>query len=230
MDMKQINKKLLVEKYFLGTLSMEEEQEFEELFLASPELLDQLETAEILQQGMKDLDAVERSGKAPVTELGKTSVFRSPRYAMAATVFLAVSVALTGYMYQQNRQLSGEMLTGAGDSAQIVPLYTVRSGDSDTFNAFSLEAGTGQLVLMVDPGMETFSHYRASVLSLASEQTTAPVLQLEGLQPGYEDMLALSVPASSLAAGEYEVIVEGSRAGANSRDYEPVNRVTFRIH
>ena len=229
MDMKHINNQLLIEKYLQGVLSTEEEQDFDELYLSSPELLDQLEAAEQLQQGMKDIAAVAESSQAPTYSRRNASMFHSPRYAMAATVFLTVSLLATGYLYQQNQNLSNEVQAGAGHSAQIVPLYSVRSADSTPINSFSVTAGTSHVVLMVDPGMEPFSEFRASVRSLGPSQQPAPILQFEGLHPGYEDMLALAVPTLKLQAGDYEVVVEGRREAGNGGQFEPINRVTFRI-
>ena len=62
---------------------------------------------------------------------------------------------------------------------------------------------------LVDPGFEPYSHFRASVIRLEDGSAQKTVFQLDKLQPDYEDMLALGVPASRLTPGDYEVRVEG---------------------
>ena len=74
--MKHIEKGLLVERYLRGDLSAEEEAAFEEVLLASPELLDQLEAAERLQGGLRDLSAVE--GATTPVELDDVKIILEP--------------------------------------------------------------------------------------------------------------------------------------------------------
>lgn len=230
MDMNYINEKLVIERYLKGALSTEEREAFEEAFLASPELLDQLEAAERLQEGLKDLgaDGVDFHG---ARRSFPATLFHSPRYAVAATVMLAVSLVASGGLYLQNRGLAEQPTPGSAGAVHIVALETVRGVASDEpFNVFRRGEAGERVVLMVDPGFEPYSHFRATITRLDGFDSNATVLQLDNLQPGYEEMLALSLPATLLAAGDYEVRVDGWRSEwPANQEFEPANRVTFRV-
>lgn len=231
MDMNKINENLLIERYLQGTLTKEEEEAFEEAFIGSPEILDQLETAERLRHGLKDLGAVERAELPGGHGTGVTGLFRSPRYAMAATVFLAVSLLFTGTLYKQNLDLSAARIAGEAASTQIVPLHTVRgTSGSEPFNTVEPGTAGSRLVLMLDPGFEPYSHYRATLARLGEGDAAETLLQLDDMQPGYEDMLALGLQSDLLTQGIYEVRVEGWRSEwPANQEFEPINRFTFRV-
>lgn len=249
MDMKHIDEHLLVERYLQGALTEEEAEAFEELYLSSPELLDQLEAGEKLQQGMQDLAALKSAATDPLAagpdvetrksarHLGAAAVFGSPRYAMAATVFLAISLVVTGTLTltnselsKRNNELMNQVQTSAGVSAQIIPLFTVRGSNDARYNTVSPDDRSTAVVLMVDPGMEPYEQYRASVFHLEPGQSATSLFQMEGLKKGYLDSLALSLPAAALTAGNYEVIVEGSHeAGQNAASFEHITRIPFRV-
>ena len=240
MDMNKINEQLLIERYLQGTLSDAEEKAFEEAIVSSPELLDQLEVAERLREGLKDLHAVEgfdsqeshRAATAAVTRFpafaAVTGLFHSPRYALVATVLLAVSLLMTGSLYLGDK---GQNALGPAGNTQIVALHTVRSVNGDEpFNVLERGNPGDWRVLMVDPGYELYSHYRATLARVVRGQPGEIMLVLDNMQPGYEDQLALGLPSDSLAPGDYEVQVEGWRSEwPSDHDYEPVNRVTFRV-
>lgn len=230
MDMKYINENHVVERYLQGTLSQEECDAFEALFLASPELLDQLESAEQLQLGLQAVGA-DPFESVQARRAFPTVLFHSPRYAMAATVFLAVSLVVSGGLYMKNMDLAGSLPSGFTSAVDIVALETVRSAaGEEPFNVIDRGAMGSQVVLLVDPGFEPFDHFRATLNRLDGAEPGATVLQLDKLQPAYSEMLAISLPAALLESGDYEVRVEGWRSGsAASQDFEPANRVTFRV-
>jgi hypothetical protein len=228
MDMKHIEKGLLVERYLRGDLSTEEEAAFEEVLLASPELLDQLETAERLQGGLRDLSAVE-GATTPVERGGAvTALFASPRFALAASVLMAASVVFAASMYRQNQLLESELAGSASAPTQVQALYTVRSAPGDEpVNTVSPTPG-GQVVLLVDPGFESFQSYRGTLLRLDAGSEPEAVHEFDGLLPGYEDMLALALPSRLLTPGRYEILVEGLAVDSVADSvYEPVTRVSF---
>ena len=54
--------------------------------------------------------------------------------------------------------------------------------------------------------------------------------QVDEMVPGYEDMLALSVPGSVLEAGDFEIRVEGWRHDwPATHEYDRVNTLTLRV-
>ena len=234
MDMKHIEKGLLVERYLLGDLSPEEEAEFEEAMIASPELLDQLEAADRLRGGLKDLNAVEgipgtgRHLGAKGMSGGVGSVFSSPRFAMAASALLAVSVVFSAAMYRQNQSLETALASNGSVPTQVQALYTVRSATGDEPVNVVTPAPGGQVVLLVDPGFEPYDAYRGTLLRLDGGSTAESLHELEGLQPGYEEMLAVALPSRLLTPGRYEILVEGRSVDASGATvYETVTRVDF---
>lgn len=225
MDMKHIENQLLIERYLQGRLSTEEEAEFEEAMVASPELIDQLEAAERLQGGLKDLIAVEGARLADRRQGFAATVFSSPRLALAASVLLAVSVVFGASMYRQNQALESALAGNAAAPTLVQALYTVRSAPADEpVNVVTPTPG-GQVVLLVDPGFEPYNAYRGTLMRLGDGADAESVHELGGLQPGYEEMLALALPSRMLTPGRYEIRVEGQRSGADG--FEPVSRVSF---
>lgn len=230
MDMKHIENQLLIERYLQGRLSTEEEARFEEALVASPELLDQLEAAERLQGGLKDLSAVEGVRVAERRQGGVSTVFASPRYALAASVLLAVSVVFGASMYRQNQALEGALAGNPAAPAVVQALYNVRSASPDEPVNIVTPTPGGQVVLLVDPGFEPYDDYRGTLMRLGDSAAAEPVHQVEGLVPGYEEMLALALPSRLLTPGNYEIRIEGHLPGAAvSEGYEPVTRVSFLV-
>ena len=215
MDEDRINDNLLIERYLQGKLSEEEAADFEESFLSSGELLDELEAAERLQQGLNDLAILEKAQAPGKDRLpGKlvssiNSMFQSPRYAMAASFFLVVSLGFSGFLFQQNVRFS-ENGPSQAVPVEIVPLVSVRgSTNGDPVNTLHLGDTEKQFVLMLDPGYETYAHIRATVFQLDPTREPVPLWQVDNMLPGFEEMLALSLPGSVLESGDYEIRLEG---------------------
>ncbi len=210
MEKDYLEKNLLVERYLRGELSAEEQTAFEEALLSSADLVDQLESAEMLQQGLRDVATLERAHSAASTTSWFATLFNSPRYAMAASFVLLVSLGMTGTLLYQRDQQPG--LEAPVTSTQIVPLVTVRSAPGNQpVNTLRVAEGNEQTVLMLDPGFEQYTHYRATIYRLEAGNEPARLVQVDGLQPGYEEMLALSLSPRGWTPGDYEVAIEGWR-------------------
>lgn len=235
MERDYITENQLAERYLQGKLSSREEAAFEEAFLSSTELLDELETAELLSQGLNDLAALEpdrRMQAQPTVPDSKASwlasLFHSPRYAMAASFLLLVSLGVSStLLHRLGEQGSSHFAT----TAQIVPLVSVRgTAGSQTVNTIQVGDGDRQFVLMIDPGFDNYSHYRATVNRLNSATAPVQVWQADGLQPGYEEMLALAISSNLLEPGEYRVVVEAWRdEWSSDHAFEPVDTLAFRV-
>jgi hypothetical protein len=225
----------MIEQYLANELSESEREAFEERVLYSPALLDELEAAERLQQGLQDVTALEMANASADQPTGRSrsavvTLFQSPRYAMAASVLLLISLSMSSFLLQQNRHLSpvdGSLPV----QTEIIPLVSVRSGSpSDPVNTVNLGDGAHQYVMMLDPGFEEYSHFRTTIYRLEAGGAKSMLWQVDEMTPGYEDMLALSVPGSVLEAGDFEVRVEGWQAGWPAvHEYERVNTLTFRV-
>jgi hypothetical protein len=230
------NNKLMIERYLLGRMTDEEAASFEERFLASDELLNELEAAERLQQGLQTVAAVDRAdGRKEARDgerdaAGVMSLFHSPRYAMAASFLLLVSLGVSSHLMRQNSLLEA---TGSAPAAQVVELVSVRSMAGDPVNVLDLGEETNSFTLMLDPGFEPYTRHRATVLRVQENGSPKLVWQVDGLQPGfeegYEDMLALNLPVSVLDEGIYEIQLEGFRDGSSAGDgYQPIDSIRFK--
>lgn len=84
--------------------------------------------------------------------------------------------------------------------------------------------------MMLDPGFEDYSRFRTTVYRLENSGAKTMLWQVDDMSPGYEDMLALSVPGSVLEAGDFEIRVEGWRnEWPAAHEYEQVNTLTLRV-
>jgi hypothetical protein len=235
MDEKYIKEEMLVERYLEGKLTAEQAASFEEQFLSSDELLNELEAAERLGQGLHDMSALENAHVTNkptsniVSSSNFTALFQSPRFAMAASFMLLVSLSVSSVLLQKNAHLS-EFGSNQAIPTEIIPLVSVRGAAGNELNTLPLGDAPKQFVLMLDPGFETYSHYRATVYQLDSAKEPAMLWQVDEMLPGYEDMLALSVPSSVLNPGDYEIQLEGwlDEWPAN-HGFEQLDTKTFKI-
>lgn len=236
MDEQHINDALLIERYLQGKLSAEEAAAFEETFLGSDRLLDELESAERLQQGLQDVTALERANvsagarRAGGLAANVMAIFQSPRYAMAASFLLVVSLGVSSYLLQQDRR-PGEIGQPFVAPAEIVQMVTVRgSADKGPVNVLNLKEVTGQYVMLLDSGYVEYSHFRATIYSQGPAGQTEQVWQVNDLTPSpyFEDTLVLVLNGAALHAGDYEVRIEGWRDEWQSgHAFDYVNTVPF---
>ena len=208
MDEKYTKEDMLVERYLEGKLTAEQTASFEEQFLSSDELLNELEAAERLGQGLHDVSALENAHVTKKLTSNVVSLFQSPRYAMAASFMLLVSLSVSSVLLQKNAHLS-EFDSNQAVPSEIIPLVSVRGAAGNELNTLPLGDTPKQFVLMLDPGFEPYSHYRATVYRLDTAKEPAMLWQVDEMLPGYEDMLALSLPSSVLSTGDYEIQLEG---------------------
>ena len=107
MDKGHMKNNQLIEQYLQGGLSAEEQAAFEEEFLSSQQLLDELEAAEKLQQGLQDLAALDKAHTPEKQPPWIMSMFHSPQYAMAASFLLVVSLGVSGVLLQGGGRTPG---------------------------------------------------------------------------------------------------------------------------
>jgi hypothetical protein len=234
MDEEHTNNTLLIERYLQGKMSAGEAAEFEEHFLSSADLLDELESAERLQQGLKDVATLENAHTPAINKFSEKlatnleSLFQSPRYAMAASFLLVVSLGFSSFLFQQNARL-GEIDPGLALPTEIIPMVSVRGITSgEPINTLHLDDTAQQFVLMLDPGYEDYTHLRATVFRLGSSGEPVQLWQLDHMLPGFDDMLALSLPSSILDPGDFEIHLEGWREEWPANHiFEPVRTIYF---
>ncbi len=134
MDRHYIRDNGVIERYLAGALTADEEQAFEEVYLGDPEILDQIEAAERLRDGIKGLGAAGR-----LERLRSPAPWRrmlaSPRYATAASMLLAVSLTFSTVLYRENRNLREDGVLATSMITRLVPLESVRGGNAIEISA-----------------------------------------------------------------------------------------------
>jgi len=209
MDRQHIREEQIVERYLQGKLSAAEEQAFEEAYLGDPELLAELEAAERLRDGLRDVQEAD-VGARPPRRSRWLEVMASPRYGIAASVVAAAALAASGLLVLQNRTggSAGPSALVAASHVRVLSLVSVRG--TGNANSITAPAADDWTVLLLDPGVGDYEQYRA-VLVRVDGNAEREILRRDGLLPTYEDQLALGVPGRLLTAGQYEVRLAGSR-------------------
>ena len=231
MDTQDIQDRQLIERYLQGQLTGEEERQFEERFLGDPNLLDELEYAEALRQGMRELaDAAGLESPNRPPRLRARSrwlrLLQSPQYAVAASVALFASLVLSGLLYQDNVDLR---VSAPGDGilpARVIPLNTDRGGVERS--ELSVPGPNEFTVFTISAGATPYDEYRATVVRVGNNEET--VARSDVLPVNFDERVVVSVPGRLLTVGTYEIVLEGRfRDRPDDRPFEPVssNRVVI---
>jgi hypothetical protein len=222
MDEKYIALHLVVDRYLQGTLSGGEVAEFEERLTWDQALIDELDLAERLRDGLREATG-EDSYTVAAARAGigdwLSNLFSVPQYAAAASFALAIALT-AGVLLNPFGAVRG---TGGFQATptEIIPLVVVRGG---TASPVVFSAGT-QLVLLVDV---TGSHASYRVTIRADRPGASPFWTQDEMLPTYLDSLAVSMPGGLLEAGPYVLTVEGvSTSDDGEKTYEHIQNITF---
>lgn len=220
MDRNYIDLHLTVDRYLGGSLADDEKTAFEERLVWDQELIDELDLADRLRNGLREAVAEDKFVGTRV-DVGivqrLASLMAVPQYAAAASFLLAVTLT-TAVLMKPVDSVDNFQLDRAAPT-QIVPLFTVRSLDVQQI-VVDEKALT---VLLVDaPG--NYESYRASVRR--DEPGSEPFWVQDGLLPTYPDSLAISMPGSTLSPGSYVMHLEGAR-DAGAAVYEHIHQLHF---
>lgn len=223
MDRQHIRDAHVIERYLKGVLSAAEEQAFEEAYLADPELLEELEVAERLRAGLKDLGAADSAGRAAPRSRW-LELASSPRYGIAASLVAVAAFAWATVLYVQNQGLRGGSTFTVATQTRLLPLVSVRGAASP--NEIAAPASGEWTVLLLDAGFGDYDVYRA----VLARRDGREVLRLDGLTPTYEGLLALGVPGELLQPGEYEIHLSGGRRDwAATRELDDLSRTPLTV-
>jgi hypothetical protein len=225
MDRQYIRDHQVIERYLRGALTPDEEKGFEEAYLADPDLLEEIELVERLQQGLKSYAANPQRLRAGSTAPAWLRIMASPQYAAAASVLLAVSIVFSGVLYRENLSLrSTPALTAV--ATRTVPLFTLRG---DGGNVVPAAERDGLTILAVDPGVPEYDSYRATVTRTGPDEAGI-VASLDGLRIGYLRTVDIGLPDRVLTSGDYAIELEGRMDDWEpGRAYEPISRTSFTI-
>jgi hypothetical protein len=215
MDREYITRHNVIERYLSGSLTEEELAAFEERCLWCQETLDELDVAERLREGIRDLNPVQAAGRGR----GRIArLFLSPQWAAAASVMLVVSLGVTGYL------LTGDVATPPGVATTQVYMIEMTRGDEAPTFVLRVAPADRWVVLVVYPETGHHHAYRAE-LRRAGEQRPAwqsgdiPAATATG-------SLALTLPAEVLRPGDYRIEVTGMDGPAPRAT---VGEVAFRV-
>lgn len=222
MDRKYIDMHLLIDRYLQGSLAEGENAEFEERLVWDQELIDDVDLAERLREGLRESVADDKYTASHgnygfVARL--SGLWSVPQYAAAASFLLAVTLTAGVLLnpFGPDSGFGGNQAT----PTEIVPLLVVR-GDSAQTIFVDENAWT---VLLVDV-TGNYDAYRVTVRK--GESGEEQMWMQDGLTPTYPDALAIGMPGKALAVGRYVLSLEGVRdADAGGKTYEHIQEIAF---
>ena len=206
MDRNYIDRHLLVDRYLAGALPDDELADFEERLVWDGELIDELDLAERLREGMLAA-AGERQRTAP-TDTGFAPrlrlVFSNAAYAAAASFLVGIALSFLVLGNQSESPVPDQLR------------YSV--------NELQVFRGAGGPVIDTTPDAisilrfdvdRSFENYRVEI---QAAEDAAPLWQQGGLVPDRDGMLVIGVPGASLPPGSYLLTVYGVNDGATVLD------------
>ena len=218
MDRAYIDLHLVTDRYLQGQLTESEEAEFEERLTWDQALVDELDLAEQLRDGLRraELSGDVSHGTAKPGLFSR--LWSQPQYAAAASFVVAAIIAT---IVSSNVQGPGD--DPQGSRTEVIPLVAVRGAARSTITVSSDTTS----VLLIDES-EGYTSYRVTI---AEEGITAETTwSAEGITPTYPQSLAISLPPGFLHAGTYLLTVEGELTNATgARIYEHVRDIPFDV-
>ncbi len=159
MDRRYVIDNHIVEKYLNGSLSTPESQSFEEFYLYDQDTLEDLQAAQLLKQGLKNMPEAESySGVSGPRRMTKMAPKLAASIAVAAGIssFIWLGTEL-GDRQNEIDALTERLVTLSQPSAGLEPLYLSATRGDSLPRSISLEQNNGQLVfaLEVAPPDET---------------------------------------------------------------------------
>ena len=225
MDMNYIEQHLLVDRYIQGKLEESEQDAFEERLVWDQSLVEDVQLAEHLRDGLKGVSAAQADvADSPGFDLVATvaGLFAVPQFAAAASFLLAVTLTI-GVLTSPFVNLGGQSGTPALQT-DIVPLFTTRSE-----NAVEIAIDPGTWTVLLVDVMGDYPAYRVTVRQ--DEPGAEPVWMQDGLLPTYPESLAVGMPGSALATGRYVLTIEGElTSDTGETTYERLQNILFVTH
>jgi hypothetical protein len=223
----------LIDQYLAGEVSGSERSRFEEHFLTTPERLRKLRFARALRRHVaaRAPRLAEPAPAAPSEEVARPpsrdNIFRSlwrPRSAAlrfslaAAALLLVLGASWLVMRGSRTGRVPGRVVT-----VLLMPGGVTRDGGE--VQQLVVPAGTDAVRLRLRPASDEFQSYRATLLDAEG----AAVFTGEGLRPEPSEggrVVVLSVPARDVPPGDYQLRLDGVRAGG---DTESAGGYRFRV-
>jgi len=224
MDRQYIRDNEVIERYLSGALTADEEQAFEEAYLGDPELLDQVQAAERLREGIKELDGAGRLGRVRSPARWRQWL-AAPQYAVAASVLLAVSLGFSTMLYRENITLRQSDLAQVSVSARLIPLEAVRGGNPVILSAPASDVAT---LLQLNAGLDAYDTYRGVLTRIgAGSETIWRRADLAASSDG--TVLIGPISARALRPGTYEAKLDGRMNAWPTDRFEEVSSIQVEI-
>lgn len=232
MDRQHIRDAQVIERYLQGKLSAAEEQAFEEAYLADPALLEEVQLAERLREGLKDLPVKDRADR-PQSRARWLQIAASPRYGIAASLVAAAALLSTGVLFVQSGGFEAAGPFAGASHTRVLPLVSVRGGGNA--NVVAAPERDEWTVLLLDTGFSDYDRYRAVLVRGATGDALGgaggeELLRLDDMTPTYEGMVALGLPGRLLPPGDYEIRLQGGkRDWPAARELDELSRTPLTV-
>lgn len=219
MDRQYIRDHGVIERYLRGALTADEEQAFEEAYLGDPDLLDEVQAAERLREGIKELGSTGR-----LEQLRAPAPWRrwlvSPQYAVAASVLLAVSLGFSAMLYRENGVLRQDDLLQVSASMRLVTVETLRGG---TPPPQSLSAPPPDELTALQLDAVGYDTYRGEFTRVGAQPET--LWRRSDLVARSDGTVLIGpIPARALRPGNYEARLDGRMNAWPAEQFEEVAR------
>lgn len=216
----------LVSDYVQSTLTDAERQDFEKHFLCTDDRRANLEFAKALHAYAVRSGGFERSGATSRSRTARPSPWAwlrrpmvSPAWAIAAAALLILVVQVPRFTTSP-----GDVVSGSNVVAVSLTAGQTRATGGE-LTRVQLNADSQIVRLRLDPESNRFASYRASVFQVDDDALLAEVRLTPASQSGSPE-ITLTLPAESLAEGDYYVRLQGISPGA---DPVPLRRYDFRV-
>ena len=217
MEINYIKTHMIIERYVKGTLSQQEETDFEERLVWDQALQEEVELAETLHKWLHaSATPTEYQVNDDDHSLGWSSRFNiltgvaartmlQPAYAAAASFVLGIFITFSAL---QNVENDLEFGLDQSVPSLVVPLISTRSANNDLQE---VPASPGAVTLLLidvpDPTQQFDVVVRNSEGNIAWQQAS--------LFAGYLDAVAVGVPGSVLPPGDYTLMIESAITGSS---------------
>jgi hypothetical protein len=224
MDRQYIRDNEVIERYLSGALTADEEQAFEEAYLGDPELLDQVQAAELLRDGIKKVDGAGQLERLRAPARWR-QWFASPQYAAAASVLLAVSVGFSAMLYRENVDLRETGISQSFERTRLVRIDAVRGDNVTEIPAPEPDERT---VLQLDAGLVAYDTYRGALLRRNGDQFET-IWSRADLAAEPDETVLIGVPGRALPPGNYEARLEGRMNDWPAERFDEITRTDLRV-
>ena len=220
----EIDRDCLIDRYVRNTLRGAERQVFEEHFLDCPQCLEQLEIASSLREAIRE-SAAEAITAPPTVAAARPRRWFVWNWVPAGVAACLVLTTVTGIVsFQRMRQAKIELASAQwnfqrelgsvrelASSPEVYVLGQSRGGAE--IREIALPARARWMVFSVEMDTTRFPSYRSTL----SDRSGKEIWRQDGIQPGSQDFIGVSLPSNVLAPGDYSLAISpAGQIGAQS--------------